>query len=215
MIALTLCATARADLLPSPPAGRIFLEQSVRVEGADRHPGFVLIALDSGPTVPAVATWRAGSPATLPLANGLSNRGPRFRSPALRMLTAADYDAWRKAADAAEATQRAACAKGEGCMHISRFVPALPAPAGATDCGLAVALPTEGPESGPDAVVTVLDWAEAAPGTCVVRWVRSESTRQGRPYVAPSGNCDATAGWVSGLSAAAALLGTRRRRSAS
>ncbi len=210
-----LAAVAHADIAPTPPDGRTFLTHAVRVEGLDRHPGYVVLAYDQTDPVRDVAAWKAGGAPTVTLANGASNRRQAFSAPMFRLLPAEAYAAWRAQADAAVAAQREACQRGEGCPHISWFVPKLPPPSGTIDCGLpALTLVTEGPAAGPDSLTSVFTLTEATPTTCVLVEGPREQRKGGTPIPArPTGNCDHLGGAASvGAALAVLLLATRRRQ---
>jgi hypothetical protein len=207
----TLATAARADIAAEPPMGMQFLSHSARVEGLAAHPGYVVLAYDRGDPVSAVVAWTPEGEAVQQLAYGGNNRGGGLSAPAVHLMSTAAYAEWRAKATAAVEVQRKACAeRGEGCMHISRFVPSLPAPQGAIDCKLAITLETTGSAAGPDALVQVLELTEASATTCVVREKSREYRRRGS-IVGPGG-CDTAGGTLSVALGLLLVLVPRRAR---
>ncbi|MCK6505808.1 hypothetical protein L6R53_20870 [Myxococcota bacterium] len=210
----TLSVPARADVALEPDPGTRFLTHALRIEGLDAHPGYVVLAYDAGAELSTWRAFHAGAPASQELGWGGANRGPRMGAPGLHLLPRAAYDAWLAQTTATIQAQETACAeRGEGCMHISRFVPSFPPPVGAVSCGLSLQVQGAGPEDGPDRVEEVLRLEAASDSTCSLARVGQELSREGKPVAAGSGaRCDLVGGAASLLAGAGLLLGLGRRR---
>ncbi|MCB9700073.1 MAG: hypothetical protein H6738_25015 [Alphaproteobacteria bacterium] len=202
-------SVALADIAPTPAVGQRFLTHSVRVTGLTEHPGFVLVAHDAGDTVGTVLAWTGDE--VQQLGNGASNRGPRLSHPSFRLMSREAYDAWKTASSAEVSAQREACMRGEGCAHISRFVPKITPPTGTVDCATSIDVVTSGPADGPDAVVEPLTVVEASATSCVLKRGETERTLKGAAFTG-GGGCDTTGGVLSLVGALVAAGLFRRRR---
>lgn len=210
MTALLSLSLAHADVAIPPPDGQRFVKHDLVVAGLERHPDVVLLAIDAGGTVSGYRAWRAGGEARQTLAQGGRSRGGGIAAPSVKMLPKAAFDAWEAKSRADVDRQRAACAdRGEGCAHISRFVPSYPAPPDTVDCGFPIRLVTSGPKRGPDTVVDTIELQSSADGRCIVSAQPRSAERDGQPV--DTGGCSTAGGAVS-LGAGLALLGVAARR---
>jgi hypothetical protein len=210
LTALISLSIAHADIAIPPPDGERFVKHDLEVVGLEAHPEVVLIALDGGDTVSGYRAFRPGGEARQTLARGGNNRGGGISAPSVKMLPKAAFEAWEKKSRADVAAQREACASsGEGCAHISRFVPRYPAPKDAVDCGFTMTLVTSGPKRGPDTVVDTIALKTASASTCVVDARPRTAELDGKPVEA--GGCSTVGGAVS-LGAGLAMLGVAARR---
>ena len=212
--ALLLLSAAHADVAPEPPSGEQFTTYSVRVEGLAAFPDVVLVVHDkSGGELRGYATLTADK-SEAQLGNGRSWRENNIPSPDLFVMPRAAYEAWAQATAAEVARQEEACSeRGEGCAHISRFVPHFAAPTGTTPCRATIDITTTAKAGGPDAYVDVFQLKAAAPGTCTVEGPARIALRGGKP-VSASGRCAAVTpgGGLAVLLAALGITGLRRRR---
>lgn len=201
---------AHADIAIPPPDGERFVRHDLEVVGLEAHPDVVLIAIDEGSTVHGYRAFRPGGEARQSLAQGGRNRSGGVSEPSVKMLPKSAFDVWEKEARGAVDAQREACAsRGEGCAHISRFVPRYPAPKDAVDCGFKMKLVTHGPERGPDTVIDTIALKTAAAGICVVEARTRTAEKDGEPV--EMGGCSTIGGAVS-LGAGLAILGVAARR---
>lgn len=212
--ALLSLSIAHADVAIPPPADQQFVSHDLVVQGLEAHPDAVLLVLDRGATVSAYRAFHAGAETRQTLATGGRNRGGGISAPSLLLMPKAAYEAWQAQAMADVRAQREACSsRGEGCSHISRFVPRYPAPTGTIDCGLSLTLVTTGPERGPDTIVETVALTAATATRCAVEAKGRTAEQDGEPM--ETGGCSTAGGAVS-LGAGLALLGlvSRRRRDA-
>ena len=214
LLALALSTTALADIAIEPDPGTTFLSHSLRLEGLAEHPTSVLVVHDGGSTISAHRAYSADREAQQTLARGGSNRGGGMGAPSIYLMNGIAYQAWSTATDATVSAAREACAdRGEGCAHISRFVPSYAPPTGAISCGVSIDLQLSGPDGGPDEVVDVYRLAEASATTCRLDRIAQELSRDGKPVTASTGGCSALqASAASVLAGLALLLGMGRRR---
>lgn len=214
LLVATLCWPARADVALEPAAGTRFITHALRLEGLDAHPGYVVLAYDDGPELHTHRAFHSGGPATQELGWGGANRGGLLSAPGLHLLPRAAYDAWAASTTATVQAQETACAeRGEGCMHISRFVPHYPPPAGAVSCGIRLPLQGSGPADGPDRVEEVLRLEAASDSACTVTRVGPAPSLDGQATPADAGaRCDLTGSAASLLAGLGLLLGLGRRR---
>lgn len=214
LLLLALAGPARADVALEPEPGTRFVTHALRIEGLDAHPGHVVLAYDEGATLSTFRAFHAGGQPSQELGWGGANRGPHMGAPGLHLLPRAAYEAWLAQTTATILAQETACAeRGEGCMHISRFVPSFPPPAGAVSCGLGLTVQGSGPKDGPDRVEDVLHLETATDTSCVLRKVGLEASREGKPVGVDAGaRCDLTGSAASLVAGLGLLLGLGRRR---
>lgn len=210
LTALLSLSMAHADIAIPPPDRERFVRHDLEVVGLEAHPEVVLIAIDEGSTVQGYRAFRPGGEARQTLAQGGRNRSRGISAPSVKMLPKAAFATWEREARGAVDAQREACAsRGEGCVHISRFVPRYPAPKDAVDCGFTIKLVTRGPERGPDTVIDTIALKTAAASTCVVETRPRTAEKDHEPV--DMGGCSTIGGAVS-LGAGLALLGVAARR---
>lgn len=210
---LALCLPAQADVAVPPPTGKRFLTHALRVDGLEQHPGYVVVAFDGRPgsSIGTHRVFTAEAPQQ-DLAYGGSNRGPALAEPGLHLMKRDAYDAWNTEQSAVVAAQRKACSeRGEGCAHISRFVPSYQAPGAVVDCGHRVGLETVGLATGPDTVIDVVTLTAASDSACTVKPVEREREKDG-DQVGVTGCSAAALSATSVLAGLGLLLGMRRRR---
>lgn len=225
MSALTALALllppAHADVAIEAPEGMLLATHSLRVEGLLDHPDAVILAFDGPPggTVSTHRVYGQGQASQHVLARGDDRNGSAMGAPSLYAMARPAYETWAAATSAEVERQRQACdERGEGCMHISRFVPSYASPSAVLPCGVQVETVTQGPDSGPDLRIEVYKVAAleiAAPdgGACRLDKVATEQYRQGNPYQPASGGCSALAGSAASvLAGLSLLLGLGRRR---
>ncbi len=169
-LTLLLVTTTKADIAPEPPAGRAFLSHYLKMENLADYPGFALLVYDPSPDgkITASRTFKVGKDAEQLLENQSNWRSARnFDRPGIWLLSLAQEKAWSKKTGELIAQQREACARrGEGCAHISRFVPKYPPPAEAIDCGVRIDIQTTVAKGQNDRVVDVYRIAKATDKTC-------------------------------------------------
>jgi hypothetical protein len=202
-----LLPAARADVATPPPEGTRFTTHALAVSGLPD--GMVLLALDSGDPVSKVVAFESDGEKNLE--RGGRNRGGGLGKPHLVTMTADAYKAWDAAARAEVGRQQEACAsRGEGCAHISRFEPRIPAPKAIVDCGVTVDLKLEAPERGPESFRQTVQVKTATAAACVLEDEGVVGLKNGEPV--DEGGC-ATAGGAAGAAVGLAmLLGLARRR---
>ena len=138
---LCLSAPALADVAPPLARGMEFLVHRVVVENMAEHPKWSLVVYDrpSSGKIRAHLVFNADTKKEQHLVSGRSWREKaRFRSPRVWLVPRETAQAWSKVTKAEIMRQRAACQRGEGCAHISRFQPKYAAPDAAVDCGVAI-----------------------------------------------------------------------------
>lgn len=203
----------RADVAPEAPSGEQFTTYGVRVEGLAAFPDVVLVLHDRGnpSTIHGYRAFSADSPEHV-LASGAASRGNVFSQPDLFAMSRAEYDAWSAQTAAEIARQEEACSeRGEGCPHISRFVPRFAPPTGTVACGASIAITTTAPTGGPDAHVDVFSVTTASASTCTLSGPARVSLREGKP-ISTSSRCDALNLSGSLLALGLALLAVLPRR---
>lgn len=217
---ISLIAAARADIAPEPPPDKQFTTYTVQVDGLDRFPGVVLVLHDKGSdTIRAYRSFTAEKSSHM-IASGHRSRGNNFSNPDLFAMTAEAYAAWSAETDAEIRRQEAACAdRGEGCAHISRFVPKFAPPTGAVACGADIQIRTTAPTGGPSEYTDVFTVTAASAEGCTVSGPPAPAgAKSATPDDAPSAEgaqrqcaaVTAAGGAVWGL--AMLLAGARRRR---
>lgn len=210
LTALLSLSLAHADVAVPPPRGERFVNHDLVVEGMDAHPDVVLVVLDAGPTVSAYRSFQKGGERRQTLARGNRSRGGGMSAPTVKMMTRPAFEAWQKEARATVDAQREACAqRGEGCAHISRFVPRYPAPKDALECGFLIDLVTSGPEGGPNTVVDTIALKTAKADRCEVETKGRHAELDGKRI--ESAGCNTLGGAVS-VGAGLAMLGLAMRR---
>jgi hypothetical protein len=208
---LSLLPIATADIAPTPPPGEQFATYHVRVEGLEAFPDVVLVLHDRSEQINAHRAFTAEKPEQQ-IANGFSSRGARFSSPDLFVMSADAYTAWSTLTSTEIERQRQACdERGEGCAHISRFVPRYAPPSDTTVCNAGIQIKTSSSVGGPERYVDTFTVTDAAPGRCSLSIQASapapeEASSSERGCAAVT----ATGGVVWGL--ALLLAGGRRRR---
>jgi hypothetical protein len=145
---LLLLGLASADLLIPAELGQVHITHSVRIDGIP--PEFVVVAFDGSPGG-EVGTYRAftADHPELVIATGGNSRGATLGAPALYGMTAEAYAEWDAVRSAEVARQEEACLNGEGCAHISRFVPSFATPTAVIPCGLSLEPTGSAPEGSP------------------------------------------------------------------
>lgn len=202
-----LLPTARADVATPPPNGKRFTTHAVEVKGLPDD--MVLLAVDAGDPVSKVVVFHKDGKQALE--RGGRNRGGGLGKPRIVAMSRTAHAAWDDKARKEVARQQEACAKrGEGCAHISRFVPRIPAPSPVVDCGVTVDLQLEAPENGPDSFVQTITVKEATAGACTVEDGGVVGMKDGEPV--KSGGCATVGGAASAAIGLAVLLGLARRR---
>ena len=219
-----LISAAWADIPPTPPAGKQFTTYSIQVDGLEGFPDAVLVAYDKDTAeLRGYEAFKAGDSKHM-LVNGNNSRGQRFSKPDLYFMTAAAFAAWAEATSVAVEEQRTACdERGEGCAHISRFMPRIAPPADAVPCNASIQIRTTAPVGGATAYLDVFTVTAASAGGCTVTGPAEPASAA--PASAPSAGvppepsaaesrCAAVTGTGSGVAWGLAMLlaGARRRR---
>lgn len=188
-----LSSLALADVVVPPPDDSRYVSHVLRLDGLQAHPGFVFLVYDDGPEISGWRAFSAGGQAEWELMRGGSRLGAAMSQPAVRMLSAAAYESWAAATNAEKERQRAACSeRGEGCMHISRFVPRVAPPSGAIDCGLRLSMEATGPADGPEQIVHIATVTAATETSCVVTLTGRETSGAPTPASTPPAQVPAT-----------------------
>lgn len=200
MLTLLVTTLAYADVAPIEPPGKHFVSHSLRVEGMGDHPGHVLVVYDAPQDgqISANLAYHSEGQSEQVLADGSRSRGNLFSRPTVYLMTRDNYNAWSKISTAEIERQRIACAeRGEGCMHISRFVPHYAPPTNAIDCKMQLEAITLLPDSGPDRIVDVFRLKTASADTCLLENQGRESFRNNKPYKARG--CSTVHGLAAGI----------------
>ena len=155
-------SVAHADVAIEPPTGKQFMRHHLSVENMSEHAGFAVVVFDAGDTISTYRAFTATSSAKQELGWGGQNRGPSLFQPTARLMSLDAFEAWKAATGAEVDKQREACAdRGEGCAHISRFVPRFAPPADTVDCKTRFDLELSGEDGGPDTRIDVVKLTEA------------------------------------------------------
>jgi hypothetical protein len=193
LLALVL-GLARADLAPRSDEGKEFVRHQLRVEGLDTVEGSVLV-LHSKPEEGLISTHRVLSSKTVQiveLADGSAQSylGQEIWSPQAQLMSQADFEAWDTIRRQRVSEQEEACMRGEGCAHISRFVPRFSPPSVGIRC--AVDLPdiyAEAPFGSPTEVVHLVELSQTGPENCTLKTTilsppppTSQSTSPAKPW---------------------------------
>ena len=209
LLLLLSIAPARADIAIEPPTDQQFLTWSIRVEGLEAAPGSVVVAWET-PYEGKITGYRALSAASpeAELYHGGSRR-PGLASPDLYLLPTAAFETWQAATREEIDRQEAACAdRGEGCMHISRFVPHFAPPTGGIDCATKAKLTESGPTNSPPTRLLTFHLDEASATTCKLSPVGQE--KEAAPKA--TGGCTSAGGSALSLLAGFAMLVGLSRR---
>jgi hypothetical protein len=197
---ILLSAIAHADIPPTPPTNREFASNAVMVEGLEGSPDFVLLLVPAGTSISA---YRAFTPE-----RSRQDLSDRMLRADFWLMEKAAYEAWSAATSAEIMRQETACAeRGEGCAHISRFVPSFSPPTQAIRCGASLDAPSTVPRGEPTSLLHTFRLTAASATACTV--TADTSTP---PSVSPGKGCATAGGGVSGLALPLLmLLGLRRR----
>ncbi|MEL6342777.1 MAG: hypothetical protein AAFV53_06565 [Myxococcota bacterium] len=211
LIALNL---AHADVAPTEPPGRQFVTHALRVEGMDVHPGHVLVVYNAPQdgVIRANLAYHSEGQAQQTLGDGSRARGNHFSKVRFHLMSRDRYSAWSSTTAQEIARQRTACAeKGEGCAHISRFVPRYPPPAQVVDCQVEIDVITQNEKKGPDQIVDVVRLKEAGDSVCVLEQGPRQEFRRSRLI---NEGCSTVHGLAAGTWLLTAILVavSRRRR---
>lgn len=179
---ISLIAAAQADIAPMPPPDKQFTTYTVQVDGLDKFPDAVLVLHDKdADTIYGYRPFSAEK-ASHQIANGHSSRGNTIHNPDFFLMTAEAFAAWSAETNAEIARQRDACSeRGEGCVHISRFVPKFAPPTGTVPCNATVNIRTTAPQGGPSEYTDVFTVTAASAEGCTL-------TGPAAPAAAPSGS---------------------------
>lgn len=214
LLCALLLSSAQADVVLPPPDGRQYLSHELTLSGLPE--GWVLVVAADTKELAGVVSLSADGSTTL--ATGDDRFLPLGQSPKVWAMTAADHAAWTARADAIAAEQERACSEtGEGCVHISRFVPRLPAPAPRLDCGTTLSLRLEGPASGPRTTTDQLEVVSLTDTACALQLTGPAPVPSSPTGPRPPSTSRCSAGAASTSAASLALgiglLGIARRRS--
>lgn len=211
---LLLLGLASADLLIPAEMGQVHITHSVRIEGLT--PGFVVVAFDGTPGS-EVGTHRAFTVdhPELVIANGGNSRGASLGAPALYAMTVEAHTEWDTARAAEVGRQEQACLNGEGCAHISRFVPSYATPTAVIPCGLSLEPTGSAPEGSPVERTDVFTATVTAEACTVTPLAPPESPSGAAPgttagATVESADCSTASGPVSVLLGLGLLLLARR-----
>ena len=173
---------AFADLLVPAPEGKVYVTHSVRIEGVPE--GKVLLVFDGPPggEVEAMRVYTTTQTQHV-VARGSQNRGGSLGEPGVWMMALEDYTPWNTARSEDVAKQEAACMNGEGCAHISRFVPTWTMPEALISCNHTLELQTQAAAGEPEERLDVFA-ATVTDDACSLQAV--EATPEEVPGTEPS-----------------------------
>ncbi len=171
-----ILSVALADVLIEPDDGQIHVSHSLQIQGLAEHPDVVVLAF-SGKPGSSLSTHRVFTAERdqHQLASGRARSG-NIGEAGLYLMSSEDYEAWNTKRGEEVTRQREACERGEGCVHISRFVPDYNAPKAVVSCNLSIPTVTSAPTGSPSKRLDAYRLTTASADSCVLEASTPEIT---------------------------------------